>query len=121
MPCDPATPEAPEYSDTVTPRIAAEGSFPAGRGVTLKGRVGYAFEPSPAPEQKRLSNNFDNHRSVFGLGYGLSLDKPLPRIDLDLFGQLQVLHDREHRKPDGGVFKTSGTAVAFGATVGVNL
>lgn len=119
--CEPLAPEAPEYSDTVTPRIAAEGSFPAARGVTLKGRVGYAFEPSPAPEQDRIGNDFDNHRSVIGLGYGLSLDRPLPRIDIDLFGQLQVLHDRSHEKPDGTVFQTRGTAVALGATLGVNL
>ena len=119
--CTPSTPEPADYSDTVTPRIAAEGELRAGSGVTLKGRAGYAFEPSPAPEQKRVANNFDNHRSIIGLGYGLSLDRPLPRIDLDLFGQLQVLHERDHAKPDGTVFRTSGTAVAFGATVGVNL
>ena len=61
------------------------------------------------------------YRSVIGLGYGLSLDRPLPRIDIDLFGQAQLLHGRDHSKPDGTVWKTGGTAVALGATVGVNL
>lgn len=119
--CDPLIPEPPHYSDTVTPRLAAEGEFPLANGVTLKARAGYAFEPSPAPEQKSVPNDFDNHRSVIALGYGLSLSKPLPRIDLDLFGQLHVLHDRDHTKPDGTVFRTHGTLTALGATLGVNL
>jgi len=120
-PCDPLVPEPPGYSDTVTPRLAAEGQFGLANGVTIKARAGYAFEPSPAPEQKSVPNDFDNHRSVIGLGYGLSLSKPLPRIDLDLFGQVQVLHDRDHHKPDGTVISTRGTVVALGATLGVNL
>jgi len=121
VPCDPMVPAPPRYSDTVTPRIGAEGVFGVARGVTMKARAGYAFEPSPAPEQTDIPNDFDNHRSILGLGYGLSLAKPWPRIDIDLFGQLQVLHDREHHKTDGTVFQTSGTAVALGATLGVNL
>lgn len=119
--CDPLIPEPPRYSDTVTPRIGAEGVFTLGRGVTIKARAGYAFEPSPAPEQTSVPNDFDNHRSVIGFGYGLSLSKPLPRIDLDVFGQVHVLHDRDHHKPDGSVFHTHGTATALGATLGVNL
>jgi hypothetical protein len=120
-PCDPLAPEPPGYSDTVTPRVAAEGRFGVARGVTIAARAGYAFEPSPAPEQKGIPNDFDNHRSVIGLGYGLSLSQPFPRINLDLFGQLQVLHDRDHHKTDGPVIATRGTIVALGATVGVNL
>ena len=89
QPCTPLVPEPPEYSDTLTPRIAAEGVFPLRNGIAMKGRAGYAFEPSPAPEQSRVANDFDNHRSVIGLGYGLSLDRPLPRIDIDLFGQVR--------------------------------
>lgn len=119
--CDPSVPEPPRYSDTVTPRVAAEGQFPVAAGVTIKARAGYAFEPSPAPEQTGVPNDFDNHRSVIGLGYGLSLAKPFPRVDLDLFGQLQVFHDRDHHKPDGTVISTHGTAVALGATLGVSL
>ncbi len=119
--CDPQIPEPPNYSDTVTPHLAVEGQFQVASGVTLKARAGYAFEPSPAPEQTSVPNDFDNHRSVIGLGYGLSLSRPLPRIDLDLFGQLHVLHDRDHHKPDGAVFQTHGTLTALGATLGVNL
>lgn len=120
-PCEPLTPEPPSYSDTVTPRIAAEGQLVVAPGVTLRARAGYAFEPSPAPEQTGVPNNLDNHRSVLGLGYGLSLDRPLPRIDLDLFGQLQIFHDRDHHKPGGQVISTGGTATALGATLGVVL
>ncbi len=121
VPCTPLTPEPASYSDTLSPRIAAEGTFPMGRGITMKGRTGFAFEPSPAPEQTRIANNFDNHRSVIGLGYCLSLASPWPRIDIDLFSQFQILHDRSHKKQDGTVFKTSGSAIALGATLGVNL
>ena len=119
--CDPLIPEPPHYSDTVAPRVAAEGVFTIAPGITLKGRAGYAFEPSPAPEQTSVPNDFDNHRSVIGLGYGLSLSRPLPRIDLDLFSQIHILHDRDHHKPDGTVFQTHGTMAVLGATLGVNL
>jgi long-subunit fatty acid transport protein len=121
LPCAPLIPAPPRYSDTVAPRIGAEGEFPIARGMTLKARAGYAFEPSPAPEQNERPNDFDNHRSVFALGYGLSLAAPLPRLDVDVFGQLHLLHDRDHHKPGGEVFKTHGTAVALGATLGVSL
>lgn len=119
--CNPNRPEPPNFSDTVMPRVAAEGLFPIANGVALKARAGYAFDPSPAPEQKGVANNFDNHRSIIGLGYGLSFTRPLPRIDFDLGAQVQVFHPRDHQKSDGTVISTGGTAVALGATVGVGL
>jgi long-chain fatty acid transport protein len=90
-------------------------------------RGGYFFEPSPAPEQTGESNLFDNHRSVLTWGYGLSLHDPLPGIDLDLFGQLHVLHPRSHVKgpealpdnPGMPEVHTGGFIVAGGATAGV--
>lgn len=121
VPCDPNELVAPGYSDTVAPRVAAEGVLDVAPGVAMKGRAGYSFEPSPAPEQTGKANDFDNHRSVIALGYGVSLARPLPRLDLDLFGQLHVLHDRDHHKADGTVFHTHGTGVVLGATLGVNL
>ncbi|MBK8258935.1 MAG: hypothetical protein IPK82_40530 [Polyangiaceae bacterium] len=121
-PCDPLTVPPPNYSNTAAPRIAAEGTFDLSTHIKMKGRAGYAFEPSPAPDQTNVPNDFDNHRSVVGFGVGMSLGGPLPHMNLDLFSQVQILHDRSHTKAGGGTtFATSGTVVALGASLGVSL
>jgi long-chain fatty acid transport protein len=126
MTCAATGPAPPGYHDTVTARIGAERVFEPARGVRILARGGYFFEPSPAPEQTRESNQYDNARSVLSLGYGLTLSDPLPPIDFDLFGQLHFLHPRVHRKDDD-IARTAtgwpsaesgGTIAAVGATVG---
>ena len=60
-------------------------------------RGGYAFEPAAAPEQVGRTSYFDNHRSVFSVGWGARFDDPL-RFGLDGYLQLQWLHGRRHHK-----------------------
>lgn len=124
--CDVLSPPPPGYSNTVVARAGVEALFAPGASVTMALRGGFFFEPSPAPQQTKESNQFDNARAALTVGYGLSLGRPLPKIDLDMFGQVQALLPREHVK-DVGVLtvvpqrSTSGGLIAaFGASAGVS-
>jgi long-chain fatty acid transport protein len=126
-PCGALVPAPVDYSDTVVPRAGVEREIALARGVKALVRGGYFFEPSPAPEQTGEANLYDSSRSVFTLGYGLELGAPLPSINLDLFGQMHVLHPRSHTKgesvspdnPGAPAVETSGLIAAWGATAGV--
>jgi long-chain fatty acid transport protein len=123
--CAALVPAPPGYSDTVVPRLGVERAFAPREGVTMLARAGYFFEPSPAPEQTREANVFDEARSALTIGYGLRLDAPLPPVALDAFAGLQVLHGRAHAKDavvasdnagapradTGGVILSAGTAL----------
>jgi len=98
VPCGAIVPEEPGFSPVVAPHLGAERRIALGAGAELAARAGYGFEPSPAPEQAGRTNYFDNHRSVFSLGWGLTMSQPLPAIGFDAFAQLQWLHARAHDK-----------------------
>jgi len=124
-PCGALVPPDPDYSPVVAPRAGVEHALPLATAATLNLRGGYAFEPSPAPEQQGVTNYFDNHRSVFSLGFGVDLAEPLPTIAFDGFGQLQWLHGRSHDKQaaegasQDGVVHTSGLILAGGSSATV--
>lgn len=125
--CTPLVPPAVGFSDTVVPRVGVERVVEVADGVTMKLRAGAFFEPSPAPAQTRESNYDDSSRTALTLGYGLALRGPIPPIDLDLFGQVHLLHPREHAKdpdipasnPGAPGVTSSGVIVAGGMTAGV--
>lgn len=119
--CAPNVPAAPGFSDTVVPRAGVELGWPLRPSVELAGRVGYFFEPSPAPLQRGASNLFDEARSAFTWGLGLTTDAPLPGLRVDAYGQVHALHGRTHDKADGSPsVTTAGLVVAGGATLGVS-
>ncbi|MFO0615308.1 MAG: hypothetical protein U0414_22130 [Polyangiaceae bacterium] len=127
-PCDALVPPAPDFHDTVVPRIAAEYVWGARPGVDLRIRAGYAFEMGAAPEQRGETNLYDEHRSLFSFGAGLDLAKPVVAgLSLDFFGQVQLLHGRTHEKlgqigadnPGVPNVKTSGVVLAGGTQLGV--
>jgi long-chain fatty acid transport protein len=109
----------------VAARIGIERDVAPRPGVTMRLRGGAFFEPSPAPEQTRAANLYDNARAALSLGYGLALAAPLPPITMDLFAQLQLLVPRTHEKvaasSGGGMssVRASGLLVAGGAALGV--
>lgn len=109
-------PPAPQFHDTVSPRVAIEGVIHDGRAdLTLRG--GYSLELSPSPgaffgaqreadgSNRMMGMNvvpaalriIDNDRHVitagFGLAYRFSDDF---RLRLDLWGQLHAMVDRVH-------------------------
>jgi long-subunit fatty acid transport protein len=121
--CAALVPEDPEYNPVVAPRAGVEYRIPL-RPVTLALRGGYAFEPSPAPEQTGRTSYLDNHRSIFSAGYGVDLTEP---IDFSFDGMIgvHVLHARDHEKSvadgalAGGTVETSGAIIEGGTAITV--
>jgi len=126
-PCGASSPEPVGFSDTVVPRVGVERALSPRDDVSILLRAGYFLELSPAPEQTGKSNLHDNTRHVFGLGYGLALAPPLPRLRFDLAAQVQVLQPRTHEKaadvpldnPGAPSTRAGGVVVAGAATLGV--
>ena len=86
------------FHDIVIPRLGVE--ITASRRLTI--RAGYSFEPSPAPEQRGVTNFVDNdkHTLAAGLGvrvFGLGAIVPRP-LDIDVFVADTILPERGHRK-----------------------
>jgi len=89
--------EAPEpgFSDVVDLRAGVE--WAAHRA--LRVRLGYAFLPSPAPEQTGRHNLLDAHRHEVAFGLGLDLE-PLTgfAMRIDLAARLHAMHRQEATK-----------------------
>lgn len=122
--CELLEPEKVDYAPVLVPRLAVERLFGLRRGLDLAARGGYFFEASPYPPQSKQSRIYDNARSVVTLGAGLKLAEPLPPIGFDLFGQVHLLHPREHAKEPGfgrpgEVVTSRGVIVALGGTAAV--
>jgi len=62
--------EDPNFSDTVTPRIGVEYRAVKTSWADWILRGGYAFDPSPIPEQTGWSNFIDGNKHIFSLGLG---------------------------------------------------
>ncbi len=98
-------PPAPGFHDTWTPRFGVEWQAWKNTQAALRVRAGYAYEPSPAPEQRSRSMNLvdnDKHHITAGLGLSLTgligiLDRP---FDVDVHFAYLYLQPRKHRKWD---------------------
>ena len=92
----------PHYADIAIPRIAAEVTALRSARRQLDVRAGYAYEPSPAPEQVGESNFIDNDKHTASFGAGLTLagfTAILPRpLRLDAFVAGTFLAPRSHHK-----------------------
>lgn len=110
--CAAAEPPAVDYDSVVTPRVGVERLMQLSHGLRLSLRGGYAFELSPAPEQRGRSNYFSAHRSVFSVGYGLELGG-FP-LSFDGYAQVHFLHPRQHRKDPAAGAETSGSVGVSG-------
>lgn len=102
---------AQRFRDIWVPRVGLELRRPLGPCVSLAGRLGYAFEPSPVPPQIGLTSLVDNDRHVIAFGLGAALTRLLPflaqplRLDLGL--QLHQLVSKTTRK-DPAFFPGAG-------------
>ena len=133
------TPPKIDWSDTVVVRLGADQGFRIARGAVLHARAGGFFETTPLPSELPGSEAyspgakgvvavptryFDSDRLAFTVGTGLTLTKPLPPLDLDLFAQYHVLLPRTVRSVDasGAVLsqgESSGHIAVFGMTAGI--
>ncbi len=126
--CSALVPPRPLFHDTVVPRVGVEYAIVLKEGIEMDLRAGYAFEPTPAPRQRREPNLFDEARSTVSLGYGLDVKPPvMAGLSVDFFAQMQVLHGRDHVKdasvgadnPGAPMVATSGFVLAGGTQLGV--
>lgn len=129
-----------DWSDTVVVRAGAEQGFSIARGATMFARGGMFYEGSPLPSNvigseaydaraKGVVNvptrYFDSDRFAVTVGVGLTLAKPLPPIDLDLFAQYHILLARTltSTDPSSGAElsrgDSSGHITVWGMTAGV--
>jgi long-subunit fatty acid transport protein len=89
---------SPKFEDTFDLHVAARYGLELTAVARAELRVGYAYLPSPLPEQRGAENLLDSARHRLALGYGLTLSKPLPELGLDLALQIDRLVSRTHRK-----------------------
>jgi long-chain fatty acid transport protein len=133
------TPPKIDWSDTFVVRLGADQGFRIARGAVFHARAGGFFETTPLPSevpgseaysqaQKGViavpTRYFDSDRVALTVGTGLTLTKPLPPIDLDLFAQYHVLLPRTVTSvdPSGGVLsrgESSGHIAVFGMNAGL--
>ena len=135
------TPPAPDFRDTISPRVALEWQRRHER-ITLFGRGGFAFEPTPAraarmaplrpfvqegaepPPPMLVPQRFiDSHRYILTAGFGLEWQtNNEPVFRLDIFAQMHRLQRRTHDIPAPGEtenMKTDGIMWALGWTGGL--
>ena len=98
----PTLPEDPHFEDTFAIRAGLEQGLSLGSSVDLIVRGGYAFEPSPAPDQPGVTNYVDLDRHLFSAGLAAGLfenptggERP---VQVDLALQYTLHAQREYRK-----------------------
>jgi len=97
--------EAPEpgFSDVVDLRAGVE--WTAHRA--LRARLGYAFLPSPAPEQSGRHNLLDAHRHELAFGLGLDLEALVSfALRIDLAARFHIMHEQTATKDPGALVGT---------------
>lgn len=119
-------PPAAQFRDTWSPRLGVEFLAYQSRRATIAVRGGYAFEPSPAPEQTSTTMNLiDNHKHHLSAGVGFSLSKLIAIMDrpLDVDLHFAYLHQqrRRHRKDDLADPVGDYTATGYVLSAGVTL
>ncbi len=92
-----------DFKDTVTIRAGGEKKFYDGDRLDLWGRGGYAFEPSPVPDQTGETNYLDGDRHIGAIGLGMEIpgfgfsDESLPHR-FDFVFQYHYLQKRVFKK-----------------------
>jgi long-chain fatty acid transport protein len=98
--CAAETASAPGFHDTVDLHVASRVDFRLARAALAELRAGYAFVPSPVPEQTGPANLLDCARHRVGFGYGVAFDAPLPPLSLDMALGLDELVPRTSQKAE---------------------
>ncbi len=111
---------APHFHDIVVPRLGVEWLARASARRTWRVRGGYAYEPSPAPEQFGATNYIDNQKHTVSTGAGLELPGLgsiiLRPVSIDLSLVATFLPERSHHKliavDPVGDYRSSGRVLA---------
>ena len=115
-----------DFEDTWTPRVGAEWKTRLGP-TDFAVRLGYAYEPTPVPDQTGLTSFADNDQHVIGFGAGLTLrafEPILTRpVTFDIGAQWHHLKSRLTIKDQtmfpGETFQSDGEIVRGSATMTV--
>lgn len=118
-------PLAPGFKDIFVPRLGLELTAIDNDTLSLEPRLGYFFEPSPAPNQSKSTNYVDNPKHGLSVGMGLELRALQPLfpgpISLDLAAQGIWLQPRTWRKDDPadliGSYRSSGWIFSLSTNV----
>jgi long-chain fatty acid transport protein len=100
--------------DTLSPRVGIERRIPIAEVAAIAARAGWAFEPTPLPEQRGRESLFDGDRHVVTAGVAILHQS----FAIESYAQLHAMPTRTHEKIDGPV-DAGGTIVAIGTTFGV--
>ena len=130
------TPPKIDWHDTFVVRAGADQGFRVARSAVLHARAGGFFETTPLPSevtgssaydrgtQKVVSvptRYYDSDRIALTVGTGLTMTKPLPPIQLDLFAQYHLLLPRTVTSTDAsGATLSSGEASGHITVIGMN-
>jgi long-chain fatty acid transport protein len=115
----------PGFHDLLIPRVGAEYRAYERDQLAVDVRGGYAYEPTPVPEQVGGSNFADADKHTFAAGVGLDLTRLQPILErplsLDAHLGVTYLPDRPNRKLDPldavGDFVAGGVVVQVGMTL----
>ncbi len=127
VPCGTPSPPPANYSDVISPRLGVEVDV-AAHPVDLTLRAGYAFVPTPVPEQTGIGNAFDATRHGFALGYRVGFAGHVLPLHFEGALRFDWLAPRTHEKesaqaaePLGPVVTTHGNVLSWVFGVGVDL
>lgn len=101
-------PPAPEFGDTLVPRVGVEHRWALPSNAQVTARGGWFYEPSPAPTPTPARQWMDNDRHAITLGLGAGITGAGSRFTLDAWGQLHVLARREGLDPHGATTSFGG-------------
>jgi long-chain fatty acid transport protein len=112
------------FHDIFIPRLGVEYLLREGETLTMQGRAGYSYEPSPAPEQVGITNFVDNDKHTTALGLGLTLRDwssiILKPLSIDATFALTTLPGRDHQKLSAvdpiGDYRSEGSVWQFFTT-----
>ena len=96
--------EDPDFSDTITPRIGVEYRAVNTDWADWVLRGGYAYDPSPVPEQTGWSNFLDGNKHLLSLGLGfepkkiLGMDLSKNSMGVQMVAQVQFIEKTDHTK-----------------------
>jgi long-subunit fatty acid transport protein len=111
----------PGFTDTLNVRVGVEGEVVDGLVVV---RGGYAWRPTPVPDQTSGTNLVDNNAHILALGAGANLNLPAVAdrpFQVNVAYQAQVLQPRTTTKAAAGDPVGGWTSSGVVSNIGVDL
>jgi len=114
-----APPPAPEFGDTLVPRVGVERRWSLPSEADVSVRAGYFFEPTPAPRAVPTRQLYDNDRHAITLGLGAGITGAGSRFGLDAWAQVHILPPRNGLNAAGDPTSHRGSLWHLGVSASV--